>query len=138
MHTDPDGLPARADRLKMADALRSILEEEGVADDADLAAAVGAMAASRYFGVRFRAEGNPARAWVARRPNPDIHEVWEPLASGLLWDFQARLPVPSDYEATACGVARIGVTAQGRMAEVSALAKLVQARALGVDPDDVW
>ncbi len=67
----------------MAEALRAALTQRLPDADADLAAAIGAMAASRFFGVRFRAEGNTDRAWVARRPNPDLFEVWGPAAARL-------------------------------------------------------
>ena len=118
----------------MAEALRAALTQRFPDADADLASAIGAMAASRFFGVRFRAEGNAGRAWVARRPNPDLFEVWDP-ATGA-WDFAERLPDPSLYQPTPEGTARITAKGQDAMGAVAAAARLAHALAAGVEPDD--
>ncbi|MBK3803213.1 hypothetical protein GAY33_29150 [Azospirillum brasilense] len=134
MRTDPDGLPHHDDRRAVAEALRAALTQRCPDADADLVAAIGAMAASRFFGVRFRAEGNAARAWVARRPNPDVFEVWDP-ATGA-WDFAERLPDPALYQPTPEGTARIAAKAQEAMAAVAAAGRLAHALAAGIEPDD--
>lgn len=140
MRTDPDGLPHRDDRLKLADALRRVLAEKLPDADPeiapDIAAAVGAMAASRFFGVRFRAEGNAERAWVARRPNPDVCEVWDPLAATMTWDFAEKLPEPGLYRPTPEGTARVANRAQGAMTVIIEAARAVQAMAGGIDEED--
>ena len=136
MRTDPDGLPHHDDRRVLAEALRAALTQRFPEADADLAAAIGAMAASRFFGVRFRAEGNAACAWVARRPNPDVFEVWDP-ATGA-WNFVERLPDPSLYQPTPEGTARIAARAQEAMATAAAAGRLAHALAMGVEPDDEW
>lgn len=137
MRTDPDGLPHRDDRLTMAAALRSVLAEQLPGAAPDLAAAVAALAASRFFGVRFRAEGNAAHAWVTRRPNPDVCEIWDPSAEGMVWAFLETLPDPGRYQPTPEGTARVAGKAQAAMARVGEAARLTHALALGVEPDEV-
>lgn len=137
MRTDPDGLPKREDRLALANALRTIMAEHCPDATPELAAAIGAMAASRFFGVRFRAEGNDAHAWIARRPNPDVCEVWDPLMAGPVWDFLERLPDPQRYASTPEGTARVAAHAQEHMATIADMARRVQALALGIEADEV-
>jgi hypothetical protein len=137
VRTDPDGLPCLEDRLKMASALRSALNATMPHADADLVAAVAAMAASRFFGVRFRAEGNTCKAWVARRPSPDVFEVWDPSDSRFVWDLAARLANPTDYRPTPEGTARVAARAQGEMAAVVDTARAAHALAAGLEADDI-
>lgn len=120
----------------MAEALHAALAARCPDADADLIAAIGAMAASRFFGVRFRAEGNAERAWIARRPNPDVCEVWDPTSEEPVWDFVERLSEPGRYRSTPEGIARITAKAQQTMDVVSAAARLAHALAVGVEPDD--
>ena len=138
MRTDPDGLPHRDDRLALAAALRAALAERLPAAAPDLVAAVAAMAASRFFGVRFRAEGGAGRAWVARRPNPEVCEIWDPLAAEPVWDRLDRLPDPDRYRyrPTAEGNARVAAAAQDAMAAVAGTARLAHALAAGIEPDE--
>ncbi len=137
MRTDPDGLPHRDDRQALSAALRSVLAELWPGADPDTVAAIGALAASRFFGVRFRAEGGDGHAWVTRRPNPDICEIWDPSALGLVWDFQNRLPAPDRYRATPEAAGRIAGKAQAAMTRVGEMARRTHALALGVEPDEV-
>ncbi|MBP2296678.1 hypothetical protein [Azospirillum rugosum] len=136
MRTDPDGLPHHDDRRALAEALRAALAERCPDADGDLIAAIGAMAASRFFGVRFRAEGNAERAWVARRPNPEVCEIWDPTGAIPVWDVVERLPHPDLYRPTPEGMARVTAKAGEAMAVVAAAARLAHALAAGVEPDD--
>lgn len=135
MRTDPDGLPLLADRQRFLAAFRTVMALRWPDATGDEAATVAAFAACRYFGVRFRPEANSARAWVARRPNPDVFEVWDHRADGFVWDFCQRLPDPALYQADGSGDARLRAASEAAMARITLLARLVHAEAAGIEPD---
>lgn len=134
MNTDADGLPLLADRQRFLSAFRAVMAERWPDARPDVAATVGAFAACRFFGVRFRPEANRDRAWVARRPNPDVFEVWDPAAE-FLWDFIGRLPEPALYQPDEAGDARLRAASEAAMARITVMARLVHAAAAGIEPD---
>ncbi len=135
MRTDPDGLPLLADRHRFRDAFRTVMAGRWPDAGGDESATVAAFAACRFFGVRFRPEANRDRAWVARRPNPEVFEVWDPLAADFLWDFSERLPDPVLYQPDGDGDARLRAASDAAMARITLMARLVHAAAAGIEAD---
>ena len=70
-----DGMPAEEKRRRFAEMVSQLVAERFPAGGVFAVAAVGALAGSRFFGVRYKAEAAGERAWVARPHGPERTEV---------------------------------------------------------------
>ena len=87
-----DGMPAEEKRRRFAEMVSELVAERFPDGGVFAVAAVGALAGSRFFGVRYKAEAAGDRAWVARPHGPERTEVWDPAGDGFTWPYSDTLP----------------------------------------------
>src|SRR3954453_23616189 len=87
-----DGMPAEEKRRRFAEMVGQLVAERFPEGGVFAVAAVGALAGSRFFGVRYKAEAAGDRAGVARPHGPERTEVWDPVGDGFTWAYSDTLP----------------------------------------------
>ena len=132
-----DGMPAEEKRRRFAEMVSSMVAERFPDDGPCAIAAVGALAGSRFFGVRYKAESAGNRAWVARPHGPDRTEIWDPTTPAFTWNYSDTLPGgPDSYRPDEAGTTALRALFNAKDPALTALARRIHALLTGTEPDD--
>ncbi len=136
MITGPDGLPIESHPHDFVHMVREVMAERLPDADPRAFAVVGALAASRFFGVRYKTGAAGKRAWMLRPHGPDISEIWDPLVPGFVWGYVDGMPDPAAYVPDAEGTAGVGLLFDANAGTYTAVARRIHALLTGTEPDD--
>lgn len=132
-----DGMPAEEKRRRFAEMVSRLVTERFSEGGVFAVAAVGALAGSRFFGVRYKAEAAGDRAWVARPHGPERTEVWDPAGEGFTWGYSDILPgSAATYHPDEDGMKRLHGLFDAEGTGLTALGRRIHALLTGTEPDD--